>query len=546
MTKNQYGIPKYGVPKLGKEYMPPKTGLKQTTKDPFGIPKFETGYTPQKYGKYGFGSSDHLAAAGNIAHSRLQSQLAVPHQEDVDADFYGKLDKKLGDQPSLASGILLGLESNARGKANKKRQDITDKYEKFMGYIQEVNTDAMLRIDEQKKDEALKARYLPEVLTYIRSAPKLDPQSQLATIQSVFKRYGQESGTNIEAIGVDSTDPNIVTLAVPGSPESGTVRVDLRDFFADNQQVQQEIALLGPQYQAMLQEKREQTQIENMRAARETEIREQNAGRKQEEFELERQYAPIKYQATEDKTNQTRRRNDLLEESLRERGAKRVESLQGKYGPKIEAAGRIQVVTNKIEHLIKNNPGVANSYLGPIWENHEKDPGFINTLMRKATDGKTAQAISELGKYLKELKIDLIKGLPNPNKAVDLITAGIIPGMGFPEKSILKIMGDLRAQAQYSMNLNRDILNEAKSIYKEENTKGDFYADRVQKYIDDVNPNDQPVTTVIQEEVLPPESTSNSDSQAYQVKVQRPDGKIFLMSPKTAEEAKKHGGKIIQ
>lgn len=495
-------------------------------KNQFEIPKFEKGYTPKKYGKYGFGSNDHLAAASNIAQSRLQSQMSVPHQEDIDADLYAGLNKKIGDRPSLASGFLSGLESGSRGKANQKRRDVLDKYENFMGYLQEVNADAMQRIDEQKKQEALKAKYLPEVLTYIRSTTKLDPQSQLATVQSMFKRYAQETGTNIEVLGIDSTDPNVVTLGMSGSPDAGTTRLDLRDFFADNQQVQQELAMLGPEYQAMLQEKRQQLEIENRQADRNADLRQQaiySANDRNDMNFNKMTFAQDPYRQFEVQTGKQQGKE----------AATQLTKLETANDEFYDVSDRVQDLKN----LLANSDVITGQTLGAkaqrIFGGWTGSKAYSDTELYDAIAGGLFGYVKGQEKY----------GNLNQNEFSFL--TGRIPTSEKTKAGALSLLN------QFERRLNRSIERNNQKIARIPNygypTEQIMRQGPVQEEIVDV-PIQAPVANIVQEEVLPPQGVANAPvaPQSYQVKVQRPDGVIVLMDPETAEEAKKHGGKIIK
>lgn len=503
-------------------------------KDQFEIGKFRKGYTPKKYGKYGkygFGSHDHLSAASTMAQNRLQPQLSVPQQEDIDADFYAGLNKKIGDQPSLASGLLAGFESHARGKGNQKRQDMVEKYEKTMGYLQQVNLDAMQRLDEQKKEEATKAKYLPEVLTYVRSTNKLDPQSQLATVQSMFKRYAQESGNNIEVLGVDSIDPNVITLGVPGNTEAGTTRVDLRDFFADNQQVQQELAMLGPEYQAMLQEKRQQMEIANMQADRTADLRQQeiySANSRNDMNFNKMTFAQDPYRQFEVQTGKQQGKE----------AAAQLTKLETANDEFYDVSDRVQDLKN----LLINSDVITGQTLSA------KAQRFLGKLT-----GSKAYSDTELYDAINGGLISYIKGQEkygNLNMSEFSFLLDRLPNSEKTREAILRLLDQVERRLSRSIERNnRKIARIPNYSYPAEQNMNQA---PVQEEVIEAAPMASPASNITQEGTAPQANVQQPDGEVlvetppYKNKDGKMVKKVISMTPAKAQELVKSGAKIIQ
>jgi hypothetical protein len=175
------------------------------------------------------------------------------------------------------------------------------------------------------------------------------------------------------------------------------------------------------------------------------------------------------------------RRADNAEERTRQMSQKTYMSALQKYAPKIEAASRVQVISHKMKDLVKNNPGMFQSVLSSVWDSN--DPGVIQKVAQKFANGPQAEAVKEMGKYIQELKIGVIKGLSNPNQSIDMIAAGTIPGKGMPDNSILKILDDLDYKAGHEIELNKEYLNEVKGTFGENRDGGDKYKQKAEDYI---------------------------------------------------------------
>lgn len=424
------------------------------------------------------GKRNELNQAGaGLAKTRFDMTAAMPVDNAFGESFEGMANDmgKTRGWKYVLQQAFRGLGAGAKSAANKENVEKLQNIASGMSFFEDQNKAMQQDIDGIQKKQQMKEKIEPYALSAMELSYSGQPydvvndkmrnlfdQVQLNNPEIRGKYIGFVPNSPLLNIRDENGKDAVISLAsIAGEEKTKRIQGD----WIEGQK-------LDAQQQGLkLQE-------------RGLGIQQQNANISQEYLNLEKQYAPQKYEAARSRIDETSRRNDIMEGRLGESGFKRIEAAKQKYLPKIEAAGRVERIVNKIEPIIKLYPEALQSVLNVVWNNNDEGviAGAIKALAQQATDGKTAEAIAELGKYTSELKIGAVKGLNNPNQFIDKIIAATVPGKSMPPKSFLKILNDMKEQAQFDRKLNSDYLNDSMPSYGEEAPN---YGDKYGKIIED-------------------------------------------------------------
>lgn len=462
-----------------------------------------------KMGKYTSPEISSINLGGQIAANRFEAGVSIPNEYDDKADFYGKLGKIAGDKPSLASGFFSGLESATKGKANAERRGMREKYDEVMGWMADQNQRIMERTEEKQKEEALSQKYLPEVLAYARAAKNLDPQSQKFTLQSLMDRFNRDGGTDYQIASVDSTDPLMLMVTSP-SGQGQVVPLDLRSLFAGQDQIQQQLATFNPEYQQQLQAQRQQQEFENNLAT--------------QKLDVDRQGIPVRLKALEQQESRTKNMVDKLEwqKNPHLQYQAKLAAEQGKQAAtqrtKLEATNEsFYEVTDRVhdlKNLLKNGDVITGDTIGSKFER------FLGKLTGSKSYSDTELYDAVAGGLFGFVKGEEKYGNLNQNEFSFLTDR--IPTSKKTREALNSLLDQFDRRLSRSVERNNRKLSQIPSF----NSYGSEEAAPAQ-------------------EAQAQQMNAAPADNAGMVKVQRPDGKIVLMDPQTAEEAVKHGGKII-
>jgi hypothetical protein len=391
------------------------------------------------------GYGDALKQEAELENARYKNDASLPSENDNMAGLFSSISdaaKSPGGRPrgvgaSIAAGLSEGISTGYKMKSTQEKKEKFGKYENAMNYFQKVQAE----VTKQNQHYAEQEQRMETVKPFAVGALEV-------AYSGMSYDQGNERMRNI----IDQAklaDPRIKGDYIGYVPNSPIV--NLRD---------QDGNITAFSLSSLTGE--------------ETVKRVQGNYIDQQKLATEREFAPQKYEAMG-------RRADNAEERTRQMSQKTYMSALQKYAPKIEAASRVQVISHKMKDLVKNNPGMFQSVLSSVWDSN--DPGVIQKVAQKFANGPQAEAVKEMGKYIQELKIGVIKGLSNPNQSIDMIAAGTIPGKGMPDNSILKILDDLDYKAGHEIELNKEYLNEVKGTFGENRDGGDKYKQKAEDYI---------------------------------------------------------------
>jgi hypothetical protein len=391
------------------------------------------------------GYGDALKQEAELENARYKNDASLPSENDNMAGLFSSISdaaKSPGGRPrgvgaSIAAGLSEGISTGYKMKSTQEKKEKFGKYENAMNYFQKVQAE----VTKQNQHYAEQEQRMETVKPFAVGALEV-------AYSGMSYDQGNERMRNIieQAKLADPRIKGDYIGYVPNSPI-----VNLRD---------QNGNITAFSLSSLTGE--------------ETVKRVQGNYIHQQKLATEREFAPLKYEAMA-------RRSDNAEERTRQMSQKTYMSALQKYAPKIEAASRVQVISHKMKDLVKNNPGMFQSVLSSVWDSN--DPGVIQKVAQKFANGPQAEAVKEMGKYIQELKIGVIKGLSNPNQSIDMIAAGTIPGKGMPDNSILKILDDLDYKAGHEIELNKEYLNEVKGTFGENRDGGDKYKQKAEDYI---------------------------------------------------------------
>lgn len=391
------------------------------------------------------GYGEALKQEAEFANARYKNDASLPSKYDDMAGLFSSISdaaKSPGGRPrgvgaSIAAGLSEGISTGYKMKSTNEKKEKFGKYENVMNYLQKTQAE----VTKQNQYYAEQEQRMETVKPFAIGALEV-------AYSGMSYDQGNERMRNIieQAKLADPRIKGDYIGYVPNSPI-----VNLRDQNG-NITAFSLSSLTGEETVKRVQ----QNYIEGQKLA------------------TEREFAPIKYEAMN-------RRLDGTEERTRQMSQKTYMTSLEKYAPKIEAASRVRVISHKMKDLVEKNPGMFQSVLSSVWDSN--DPGVIQKIAQQATNGQQAEAVKEMGKYIQELKIGVIKGLSNPNQSIDMIAAGTIPGKGMPDNSILKILDDLDYKASHEIELNKEYLNEVKGIFGENRDGGTKYAEKSQEYI---------------------------------------------------------------
>jgi len=375
-----------------------------------------------------------------------QSALRSPHEDN--AELFNRIGNNVsapGQRPrgigaNIAAGIFHGLGHSEMAKSTAEKKGNFEKYAKQTDYLQQVQAEALKQNQWHEQEERRMETVKPFAVGGLEIAySDMDYNTGNERMRNVIEQ-------------AKLADPRIKGDYIGYVPNSPIINMrnengEIVAFSLSN--------LVGEDITKRVQENYINTQ----------------------KMKTEKQFAPIKYAAME-------RRMDGTEERTRQMAQRTYEKSKEKYAPKIEAAAKVQVITNKMEKLIKDNPGVFLDVYNAVWDSNEEEPSALRLIMQNVTNGKTAEAIKELGKSIQELKIGSIKGLSNPNMFADKVVAGTIPGRGMPDASALRILKDINEKAKYEMELNKEYLNDIKGAHDQKFDGGDKYAGMAEDYVE--------------------------------------------------------------
>jgi len=433
-----------------------------------------------------------------IAGQKYQANVGLPNEHDVDAELFGNIKKQFGGDgkprgiDALISGIATGAEYGSKQSGTAKRTGENEKYNKVMDYFMASTMES----ERLLKDERAKQEKMAKLQPYGMGAMELSYSGQpYDVIDPKIRNLFDQAKLN---------DPSIKGTYIGHVPNSPLINI--RDENG-NDSVLSLTKLVGEDVAKMIQGNFiERQKLDAQQQG--LQLQERGLGIQQGRLDLERQFAPQKYEAAQSRIEETSRRNDIMEGRLDETGFKRIEAAKQKYIPKIEAAGKVEKVINKIRPIIEKHPEALQSVLNVVWNNDDDGiiTGTIKALAQQQTNNETAEAIAELGKYTNELKIGVIKGLSNPNQFVDQIVAGTIPGKNMPPKSFLKILDEMETNAQEERNRSAFLLNEAAPAYGQESANyGDKYSGIIQGEVEKRKVNEQsqnPFSSLSTEDLL--------------------------------------------
>ena len=401
------------------------------------------------------GAGNYGASIGqgaSIADMAYGKDASAPSQHDNDAELYSSFERAFsapGDRPrgiwrNFGAGLAKGAAHNARSKAIDEKKGKNEKFQKVMDYFQQANQSAM----EQNKWHAEREQKLETIKPFAMGGLEV-------SYSGMDYATGNERMRNImeQAKIADPSIKGDYVGYVPNSPI-----VNMRDENGN---------IIAMSLSTLVGE-------DSVKRVQGNYIDQQGRDVAQQKEDREERYAPEKYAAMEERAKNAAERT-------RQMSQKTYMSALEKYGPKMEAASRVRVVASKMKDLIAKNPDMFQSVLSVVWDN--PDPGVLQILAQKFSNGQKAETIKEMGKYIQELKIGIIKGLAKPNQAIDLIAAGTVPGKGMPDNSILKILDDLDYKAEHEIDINRDYLNEVKGAFGEDRNGGDVYKEKAEGYI---------------------------------------------------------------
>jgi len=395
------------------------------------------------------GLETSIKTASDLENNRYKNQAALRNSHDDDADFFndignaviGPSGRPRGIGANLAYGVSKGLAHGAKSKSTAEKKDNYDKHANVANYLQNLQGEVVKQNQWYEQEERRMETVKPFAVGGLEVAYSGMP----------YETGNERMRNVVEQAKI--ADPRIKGDYIGYVPNSPIINMRDKDgnivaFSLSN--------LVGEDVVKRVQE--------NYIA--------------QQKVDTEKKYAPVKYASMT-------QRQESTDERVRQMAQKTFQAAQAKYAPKIEAAARVQVVAHKIEKLVEKFPGMGQSVLRAVWHAEEENPSALNLIAKKFTNGADAEAIVEMGKLIKELKIGVIKGLTNPNMSIDMLAAGTIAGQDFPDKSIIKVVRDISNKAKYEMEMNKEYLNSVKGAFGEEFNGGDKYAGMAQDYIDE-------------------------------------------------------------
>lgn len=229
-------------------------------------------------------SSNALQTGISIKESLYKSKAALPNEHQVNAKMYSDIGDQFsapGDRPrgllrNIGAGFAKGMAAGEMTKDVAKKNKDYDAFAQGMEYFQAANNAAVERNEWFEKKEMARKQAMPQVLSFLDNAEKLDAQSQRNIVQDVLDRYNESAGTDYRLSSVDGVIPALWT--VKNGDE--TKVIDARNFFAGDDALENAIAAKSPAYQMKLQEERQNKKKEFELKDRELDIKEKKLGGK--------------------------------------------------------------------------------------------------------------------------------------------------------------------------------------------------------------------------------------------------------------------------
>lgn len=365
------------------------------------------------------GSSIQLGA--NIENLRYKNQAALPNQHENDAQLFADIGKSFsapGDRPrgvwrNFGAGIAKGLEYGAKSQAIGEKKDDFDKYENVMNYFQEVNNSAI----EQNQWYENRERQLETIKPF--------------AIGGLEVSYsGMDYGTGNERMRnimeqAKLADPSIKGDYVGYIPN--TPIVNMRD--ADGNITAFSLSSI---------------------VGEDVVKRVQGNYVDQQKLNIEKQYAPIKYDIQGKRIAETARRNDQAD-------LKHDLKLSETIGKKIDASRAFLTIAPKMRDIVKNHPDIFQSAKDAVWR-ESKEPGYINNMIKdiqnKLEPDKVA-ALTTMTKYINQMTLDVTSGFSRPTMFIEKIGSKAVPNLDMNPQGFMKVLDEMEEENRTSIKNNQ-------------------------------------------------------------------------------------------
>jgi len=405
-----------------------------------------------------------------IAGQQYQANQGLPNEYDVDAELFGNIKKQFGGEgkprgvDALISGLATGAEYGSKMKGIGLRKEELAKYNKVMDYFMAANMEAEKANKKNMEMEEKRQSLMPYGLAGMELSYSGMPYD---TVNNKMRNLFEQAQLN---------DPNIKGKYIGFIPNSPLLNVrdeNGKDSVFSLAKIVGEDGVKRIQGDWVERQKLDAQQQGVQLQERVVKINE-------DYLNLEKQHSPEKIEI-----RKLEAENAL--ERTKELGARRIQKTREYYEPKLQATTNVINTGTKLREIVKARPDILNSLSNVLYKSkHDRtDMGeALNLLARQYVgDEQAKEYIAAFDKFTAELKIGQVKGLSNPNMLIDGIVSETVPGKGIPPKAYDKLIGDMIDKAEFEKSLYSDTLNATKNIVGQDQSLGDFYNERIDKYI---------------------------------------------------------------
>lgn len=368
-----------------------------------------------------------IQTGAGLASQRLGANIGLENEYDTTAKLFGDIKKQFSganNKPrgidALVSGLASGAEYGYKLKSVKSRKDELEKFNRVMDYFEAVNMDAQKRIEKYQNEEAQKEAMRP----YATAATEMMYSGQpyeniLSSVKNVWEQ-------------VKNNNPEIKGDLIGFIPNSSTIVY--RD---DNgkQNVYSLDQIVGDDNLKRINN----NYLEQQQLA----LKEKGIGIQQGYLDLERQYAPQKIATMQNRIDQTTKRNEIAESSLKNKELSASQKNFETYSKLIDANKHFINRAPEMIDIAKKYPDIFKSVWSAIVSSSDDPSKYEQTLSSIASslsDPDKVTALDILKKDVNRMVLDVAGGFTKPNMFIEKIGSKAVPNPNMTADAFIKSM----------------------------------------------------------------------------------------------------------
>jgi hypothetical protein len=394
-----------------------------------------------------------VVQASNLLDSAYKNQASLPTQSENDAQLFADIGKNFsapGDRPrgalrNLGAGLAKGMEYGLKSRAIEEKKENFGKYQKEYEYLKKVQNEVVKQnqwyADQEKRLETVRPFAVGGLEISYSGMPydtgnermrNVMEQAKIAdpTIQGDYIGYVP----NTPIVNLRDKDGNIIAYSLSNLVGEDVVK-RVQGNYVD-----------------------------------------------QQKLDLEKKYAPVKYQVMGDRIDATIERNNQAATKINMK-------LNETLGKKIDASREFLEIAPKMKDIVENHPDIFQSAIDATWR-ESTEPGFTSNMLKAAQhkwNPEKVAALTAMIKYINKMTLDVANGFSRPNMFIEKIGSKAVPNLDMSPEGFSKVLGEMVEEKR------KDLENNQRRLELFDQQEGKPLSKDYQRSTADVVGNEQPV-----------------------------------------------------